>query len=117
MSLLKFKRGDQFTTTVRIKNADWTAVNITWATVYFIVRSTDNPVSINDSDSTVILQKDITTHTTPASGITSISFTSTDTNIVIGQYFWEIQVKFSNDDLFSASTGTLSVLNDLNKRS
>lgn len=112
--MFKFKRGDQFSTTITIKDSSGNGIDITWATVFFIIRSESEP---NDTDdSWAILTKDITSHTTPASGITTLTLTSTDTNKTPWEYHWEIQVKFSNWDIISANTAKLLIEQDLNKR-
>lgn len=116
MSHLTFKRWDQFTTSITVKDSEWTAIDITWATIYFIIRDSNNPDSLNDDDTGVKLKKDITSHTDASNWITSIAFTSTDTDIEPDEYYWEIQVSFSNNDIYSSATGTVTVENDLNKR-
>ena len=116
MSHLTFKRWDQFNTTVTLRNSDGTPTNITWCTVYFIIRDTSNPDSPNDTDDSVKLTKDITSHTDAVNWVTQIQFLSTDTDIEPWQYFREIQVKFGNDDIYSSATWTITINNDLNKR-
>ena len=113
---MKFKRGDQFQTTVKFEDDNTVAIDITWSTVFFIIRSTDKPKSANDNDDTVKFQKTITSHINPTWGETQISFTSSDTDIDPWSYFRELQIKFSNGNILSASTGVLRVEHDLNKR-
>ena len=114
--MFTIKRWDQFTTTVNFTNSDWSATDITWCTVFFIVRTTENPTSLNDEDSTVIFKKDITVHSNAVWWITTIPLLSTDTDITPWTYYWELQILFTNDDIRSANTGVFNVLPDLNKR-
>lgn len=55
MSLTRrVKRWDAYTTTVTITNSgDWTPVNITGATLFFIVRNTQSPVTDDDEDALI----------------------------------------------------------------
>lgn len=109
-----FKRWDQFTTTVNIKDDNGDAVDITWATVYFTVREKQHPIATTDDDA--IITKDITEHTDPANGETELELTSSDTDIDPGDYYREIQVKFASWDIISTTTSKLIVVQDLTKR-
>ena len=80
---LTIKRGDAFKGTsiipITIKDADGQGVDITNATVFFTVRDTETSTAANDD--VVVLKKDITSHTTPASGLTALTLEATDTDI------------------------------------
>ena len=115
-SMFTIKRWDQFTTTVNFTNSDWTATDITWCTVFFIVRTTENPTSTDDEDSTVIFKKDITVHSNAVWWIKTIPLLSTDRDITPWTYYRELQILFTNNDIRSANTGIFNVLPDLNKR-
>lgn len=114
--MFTIKRWDQFTTTVNFTNSDWSATDITGCTVFFIVRTTENPTSTDDDDATVLFKKNITTHSNASWGITEIPLLSTDTDITPGTYYRELQILFTNNDIRSARTGIFEVLPDLNKR-
>lgn len=113
--MFTLKRGDQFTVPVVISR-NGTPINITDCTVFFIVRTTDKPTSTTDTDDTVEITKDVTVHADAVNGATTIVLTSSDTDIPPGDYYRELQIKFSNGDIKSASTGIFTVLSDLNKR-
>ena len=113
---MTIKRWDQFTTTIKFSNADWTATDITGCSVFFIVRTTNKPQSINDDDDTVKIKKDITVHSDAENWETELKLLKEDTNITPWQYFYEIQIVFPNDDILSCETWVFQVLYDLNKR-
>lgn len=52
------------------------AMDITGATIWFTLKK-----SRNDTDAQAVLQKELTSHSDPTHGITTMSLTSTDTNI------------------------------------
>ena len=54
-------------------------MDITGATVYFTVRDTKTPTSIDDSD--VILKVVMTSHASPTDGVTNLLLTADDTDI------------------------------------
>ncbi|HSA06135.1 MAG TPA: hypothetical protein P5556_03040 [Candidatus Gastranaerophilales bacterium] len=60
-------------------------INITGATLYFTVKA-----SIDNTENT--FQKVVTSHSDAANGLTTITLSSTDTNITAGQYVYDIQI-------------------------
>jgi hypothetical protein len=74
----KVSRGDKFTTPITVTDQDDVAIDLTGATIFFIVRTTKTPdvSDTDDNDSTVLFYVTQASHTTPLSGISSIAFTS-----------------------------------------
>lgn len=83
----KFPRGDdqvlalEFTENGAVKD-------ITGWTIYFTLKK-----NIEDSDASAVLKKDITTHTDPTNGKTEIPLLNTETDVLEGIYFYDIQYK------------------------
>ena len=65
------------------------AFNLTGYTVLFTVKKVDD-VGVADEDA--VITKNITTHTTPASGITTITLLNTETDIPVGKYYWDARL-------------------------
>lgn len=65
---------------VTVTNSDGSPYNLTGCTVYFTVKK---KADINTSDDTAaIIQKTITTHTSPTGGLSSIVLSNAETNII-----------------------------------
>lgn len=83
---------------IYIKKGDSGAINldfnidITGSTVYFTAKT-----SLDDSES--VIQKTVTTHSNPSEGITSITLTSSDTNISAGEYYFDIQINLADGNV------------------
>ena len=84
-----------------IKN-NGVAVDITGWTVYFTVKR-------NKKDTTALISKTITTHTTPASGITTVVIDKEDTQNLIDDYFYDLKVNNLSDDRKIYSVGKFTV--------
>jgi len=93
MSEITINRGNTFSGTVTVTNADGTAKDITGYTLFFTVKKNSNSDIVTDSDA--IISKTVTSHSDPTGGITTISLTSTDTTINPGTYFYDIKFKDS----------------------
>lgn len=71
-------------------NLTFTGVDLTGATVYFTLKSA---YDTNATDDTALIKKDVTTHTNPTAGETSVVLTPADTNIVAGKHYYDIKLK------------------------
>lgn len=115
MSTITIIRGDDQSFDVSIKNADATPVDLTGATVFFTVKK-----RTSDTDDEALISKDITSHTTPASGLTNINLDNEDTEIdpsPIGKpYKWDLQVKGADGSIYSTEAGDFVVLADVTSR-
>lgn len=98
---------------ITISDSNGVGVDITGATVYFTVRDNNGLDATDDND--VILKVAITSHTTPASGITKMLLTATNTDIVPGDYYWELQVVFTDGAVQTTTASILTILPDLTK--
>jgi hypothetical protein len=52
----------------------------------------------------------------PTNGIVIIPLSSTVTNVTPGDYFYDIQVKFSNGDIVSTPVHKLTINGDITRR-
>jgi hypothetical protein len=104
-------RGDDisFATTFTDENGD--AVNLTGSTVFFTVKE-----DYDKTDAEAVISKSVISHTSPASGITSIVLTNSDTTITPGDYYWDIQIKDSNSKISSIKAGKFIVSADITNR-
>ena len=112
MSKIEVIRGDDVTLTVTFQDENGTAINLTGSTLYFTVKG---DLTATD-DTGALISKDVVSHTTPLSGISSVALSNTDTNITAGDYYYDFQLKNSSNKITSTSKGVFSVINDVTKR-
>lgn len=86
-SNLEVYAGEDRSYTLTFTDDNDAAINITGYTIWFTVK--ENPA---DTDANALIQKEITSHTTPASGITTITLTDDDTDVTLGNHYYDIQM-------------------------
>ncbi len=90
-----------------------TPVDITGATVFF----TAKPALTNDvSDNTAVISVEVTSHTDPTNGKTTIPLSSTDTDVTPGEYYYDVQVKRGDLTIVSIRARKLEVFADVTRR-
>lgn len=77
------------------------AKDITGYTVKFTVKKNTN--DLDNDDVRAIIAKTVTDHTSPLSGITTISLTTSDTTINPGTYMYDIKLRNSNGEWVKSS--------------
>lgn len=112
-STLVVNRGDDASWLVTVTDKDDVAVDITGYTIFFTVKTLTD---VETDDSAALISKDITSHTTPASGITTITVTNSDTDITPGKYQYDIQMKDGSDRIYTIKRDYFVVLQDITKR-
>jgi hypothetical protein len=102
-------KGDDKTWAITVKDSSAVAIDITGWTIFFSVKS-----SRSDLDATAILTKAITSHTTPAIGLSSLVLDDTDTvNLLAGDYWYDLQFKSSTGLIMSSEAGIFSIDQDV----
>lgn len=108
-------RGDTDTSTITFKDSDGAAIDITGATVFFTVKLKENLYDSNDN--TAVISEDITTHTDPTNGETTLELSATDTALNSkAEYYFDIQLKNAGGDILSGQKGDFVVSEDITKR-
>lgn len=112
MDNLEFYRGDDWKLDVTLKDEDGLAIDLTGATVFFTVKENES-----DADTSAVITEDVTSHTDPTNGETSIEVSDTETDDVDpGTYYYDIQVKTAAGNIQTVVKGTLTVLTDITRR-
>jgi hypothetical protein len=106
---IKVYRGDDKDIVLTITDGG-TPLNITGYKVYMTVKT-----STEDTDANAKIAKTVTSHTTPASGITTVSLTNTDTDISPGSYYYDVQYKDTNNKIKTIIFGDFVVLPDVTR--
>lgn len=94
-------------------NLSMTGVNLTGATVYFTVKEEADDVA---SDTTALIKKDVTSHTDPTHGITTVVLTPTDTNVTPGKYGYDIKLKKASGEQTTIKVGKCNILSAFTNR-
>lgn len=86
-------------------------VDISGATIFFTVKNKPS-----DIDNDAILKKTITSLTDPQNGNCEIELSSTDTNLTVGNYVYDIQIKLSTGKIYTCSEGNICIKQDITIR-
>jgi hypothetical protein len=112
MADISLIRGDSSSIGFEITE-DNTPVDLTGSTVFFTVK----PALTDDvTDTTAVIAIEVTNHTDPTNGKTSIPLAPTDTNVVPGDYYYDIQIKHQNGTVTSIPARRLTVSADVTRR-
>lgn len=82
---------------LNLNDANGDAIDITGYKFIFTIKKKDS-----DTDAQALLKKEVTSHSNPTGGITSIFLTDADTNLSAGDYPYDIQM--------IADTGAITTL-------
>jgi hypothetical protein len=82
-------KGNPYSATFIIKNADGTAYDLTGKTLFFTVKELDD---FTDTDSTALIQADVTEFTDAINGIANVEIPASDTLLDAGFYKWDIRI-------------------------
>ena len=111
MTDIDIQRRTDRTLTITVKDNDGVAINITGYTIYFTVRETPE-------STTTLINKTVTSHTTPTSGISSVTLSAdTDTNIAEGSYYYQFGVRDASNNILKTVRGKFNVAQDVNQES
>lgn len=102
-------RGDSAILTHTVSDINGSAVDLSASTVYFTVK-TDN--TLDDPDATIQKTADLTD---PVNGSCVFSLSPSDTDITIREYYYDIEVAFSDTDKRTSDSGTFEILQDVTK--
>jgi len=111
MQRINIIKGDDKTITTTFKDADGVVIDITGYTVFFTAKS---KVSLADADAEI--SKTITSHSDPTVGQTQIILSDSETDISVGKYFWDLQIKDTSDKISSTNMGELFIVQDVTTR-
>jgi len=103
VDLNSFHRGSTRAYLLTFTDSDGDAINITDWTVYFTMKK-------NYADAEAKISKDITEHSDAEGGLSIVTLTSDDTDLVPGKYFYDIQIKKDDGSIETVLSGQVQIL-------
>ncbi len=105
---LTYSLGSDTVAEVGLRGTLTVPVVLTSNTVYFTVK-----INKDDTDASALIAKSWTSHTDATNGITSVELSTSESNIAVGTYYYELKRKDSDSKVFSCQTGILDVEQDI----
>lgn len=93
MSFIIHKATD-VTLSIHLFDKNGVDINLTNTTVYLTIKK-----NLDDTDEDAIIAEQTTDHITPEEGLTEIDLSNADTNVDPGTYYYDIQIKHSDDTI------------------
>ena len=104
-------RGDTFTRTLTFLDNSQDPIDITGWTVYFTIKKDKD-----DPDASAVIKKDITSHSVPLSGQTILSLTASELDDLLGDYYYDFQIKKDDGTIKTLVVGKFIVYFDVTRR-
>ena len=108
---LKVYRGDTKTYNLTFTDSASAAIDITGYTVFFTVKEKNT-----DTDANAKISKTVTSHSDATNGITTFSLTTTETDLEIKSYHYDIQLKDDSGNIITCVKSTFEVSQDITLR-
>lgn len=111
MTEISTYKGDTLGIDLQVNNEDGTGFDLTGSTVYFTAKK-----EINDTDADAVIAYETTTDfSSTTTGLVEITIPATTMDALDGCYVYDIQVKFSDNTIFTPLTGVLVVKDDVTR--
>jgi hypothetical protein len=108
---LEYFRGDDISLALAFTDENDAVVNITGWTIFFEVKREKD-----DSDSSAVISKTVTVHTSPTLGLSTVAITASDTNALLGSYHYDIQAKTNTGRILTVTSGIITFREDITRR-
>ena len=107
--------GDKLTFTLTFTDSDGVAIDITSWTIFFTAKP---DVDTDDTDAEAVLEKTLSGGdlTDPTNGITTFSFSNSDTKDLEGGFYYDIQSKKGDGSIVTVLYGALNFIADITRR-
>jgi hypothetical protein len=107
---LCWTRGDSGRLDVTVTQSDGAAYDLTGATLFLTVKN-----SLTDADSAAVIRKEVTAHDDATAGESHFEILTTD-NATAGTRFYDVQLKDSDNKIFTLFGGVWRVVADVTAR-
>lgn len=106
---LTAKRGDTLVLRLTITE-NGVAVNITAWTFWLTIKTKET-----DADVSAVIQKKVTSHTDPTNGKTAIIASASETDVLLGKYFYDVQYKDDAGVIVTPVSGIINFTRDITR--
>jgi hypothetical protein len=113
MDTLEIQKGNICTVTLTFKDEDGDVYDLTAKTVFFTMKDPDD---FEADDDDAIITKDITSHTDPTNGITTLTLSATQTDVAVGRYKCDLRLYDEGSVQINTSTFFANVVEVVTKR-
>ena len=110
-NIITINRGDTYSRTINLKDSAGDLIDATNYTIYFTVRKHIASTS-SSSDTDALIYKTVVGD---ASGVHTLTVTAAETNIEPGSYFYDIQIKKSDNTISSSIASSFVVNGDITR--
>jgi hypothetical protein len=107
---LTWTRGDSGRLDVTVTDASGNPYPLTGATLFLTVKS-----ALTDADSAAVIRKEVAAHDNAAQGISHFDLATTD-NATAGTRYYDVQLKTSDNKVYTLFGGLWKVLADVTTR-
>jgi hypothetical protein len=107
---LCWTRGDSGRLDVTVTQSDGSAYDLSGATLFLTVKN-----ALTDADSAAVIRKEVTSHDDATAGESHFDLLTTD-NATAGTRFYDVQLKDSDNKIFTLFGGVWRVLADVTVR-
>lgn len=101
-------QGNTRTLAITYTDNDEIAIDITGWTVIFMVKTT-----YSDVDASALITKTASI-STPTAGIASVSLTTADTSLAVGNYVFDVKATTTNGQVYTAPVGNFKITKVVN---
>lgn len=112
MNIMTIQKGNPYSAVITV-TTNGSAYDLTGKTVFFTLKKS-NDYTANDAGA--LITKNITVHTNPTAGITTLILSDTQTNIAIGEYKADIRIYSAGGVKLNTETFLAKVVDIVTKR-
>jgi len=104
-----YKRDDK-SFPLTITDNQGTPIDITGDTIFFTVKAAET-----DTDANALIKVDVTSHTDPTAGKTTITIPKAKSNTIVGEHYFDIQ-RLHGTSISTICKGTFHLIQDITIR-
>jgi len=108
---LRITRGDTYSFDLALTDENGAVQNITGWTFFLTLKEFKD-----QSDDDAVLYKEVTSHSDPTQGETTITLDPDDTKNLSGIYYYDIQVKTNANEVITILNNTITIEKDITNR-
>ena len=104
-------RGDDWEKLLKFVDKNDQPINITGWTIFFTLKKRKT-----DEDASAVIKKTITSFNNPADGEVLLSISASELNELLGEYYYDIQIKKADGRILTIISGIITFETDITRR-